>query len=236
MPFIAIDSLTDRRISYELKPKEYRQDWWCPHCFEMLSFVNTITKTKHFRHPPHPDCRYEPETKEHLDLKKYIFEDLKYSNKVEYEHKAGNRIADVMAFLPTMLIAFEAQVSSIPLSEFLNRTKNYLENKIYPIWILHPKNHLRFYRGYKWEFYYRVSKLGVLSRGVPWILWYWDNSLVKFEFKPKIGINPFDDEEYECSTIFSIRVTEKYTPREVIEKTDISNWKYWKNIRELEES
>ena len=239
MPFIAIDSEVRKRISYELKPREYRQDWWCPHCWEMFSFVNTSTKTKHFRHPPSSNCLSEPESKEHLDLKRYVFEDLKQSRyKVEYEYRIDSQIADVAVFLDNGIIVFECQVSPLSLSSLLGKTFDYLKSDVFPVWLLHPKYHKR-YMERNQDFYYKLSRIGSLLKDISWVLWYSENSssLQRIEFSPKFGIDPFG-EEYECKTMFYVEKGKSLSPTEVIGEFNTSIPSYFADmwdIQDLEE-
>jgi len=229
MPFRALDKENNSKISYELTPSEYRQEWRCPYCPSKFSFVNTQTKTKHFRHLVKGTYHTEPETKEHLELKRYIYENLKVKYRVEYEYKIGDRIIDVVVFLnEENMIGIECQVSSISLNEVEERNKNYESNNTFPIWILYPKYYLRkqldnfkYYRlkiierelrNSKWLFYYD-PKLEILRRNM------FEAKYVESDFVIySDDYNTYYADDYECETIFSISDFEIFTPIELVDE------------------
>lgn len=140
MPFIAINEKDERYVSYELTPIEYRQDWRCPQCDGKFSFVDCVTRIKHFRHLVEHHCQWEPESKEHLELKKLVYDTLKFGFFVDYEVRIGNNIADVVATRNHQKFAIECQVSPVSSLAVLLKNQEYLREGFSPIWILRYGN------------------------------------------------------------------------------------------------
>ena len=222
-PFKAYDQGFEEKISYLVSPLDYRQDWTCPHCFEKLSFVNTTTRTKHFRHQVECPYQTEPETKEHLNLKKYIYENLKPDYDARYEVNIGNRITDVLIKSNNHQIGIECQVTPMSITE-LHRLEDYFCNNAYIVWILYPKyfipktlNNLKEWLNPSPGIYYRLRnfEINLMNLGIVFYYDYDWEILRRLSFVPKISES---DEwgEYECSTTFSISDFEVFTPIEMI--------------------
>lgn len=120
----------------------------CPNCGNKMMFVDAIEKIKHFRHySENLGCYTEPETEEHMLMKKICFETLSniYGKNVvgeeyvELEKKILDSRADV--FLKPN-IAIECQASSISVNDLVRRTEKYSKNGIYVCWILSAQNFL----------------------------------------------------------------------------------------------
>lgn len=120
----------------------------CPNCGNKMMFVDAIEKIKHFRHySENLGCYSEPETEEHMLMKKICFEKLSaiYGKNVaneeyiELEKKIENSRADVF-IKPN--IAIECQASSISVNDLRTRTERYSKNGIYVCWILSAQNFL----------------------------------------------------------------------------------------------
>lgn len=78
MPLRAMAFTGQKYLADEIKETQKRVPWFCPHCYSKMSFVDATTKIKHFRH--HVPCPYEvePESKEHLEMKKFFCDYYKY--------------------------------------------------------------------------------------------------------------------------------------------------------------
>ena len=232
MTLRALDKEGNPKISYELSPSEYYQEWKCPLCSSKLTFINCQKKIKHFRHEVICPYEMEHESKEHRELKKYIYENLKSKYNVDYEYKIGNGIADVVIFLPKEVkIAIECQVSSISYDEWIDRNRNYRHNRTFPIWILHLKNFLKqIDEDDIVEPYCRLKAIERAEMYNPWKLYYDPNygGFLKriAEAKPKINsyLGTIWDGDIridvgdECKTIFSIIDFEILTPIELIDE------------------
>ena len=136
-------------------PKEY--DWNCPNCNGTAIHVKESIdgRIEHFRHKVTSNCNFEPETRRHLEMKKYFYDNLKDDEnvvRIELEHKVGNRIADIYLEMkkelytgafsthsndrPCPKIAIEVQHSKISLPKLLERTEDYDKNGVWVIWVL----------------------------------------------------------------------------------------------------
>ena len=74
MPFVALDKNGIRKCSLDLTPDQYRQPWFCQLCKTEMMFVDAQLRRKHFRHHVDHGCEFEAESKEHLEMKKELFE------------------------------------------------------------------------------------------------------------------------------------------------------------------
>ena len=68
----------NNKIFYSWVKKDYpfilinRNSFLCPHCNSDLIFVDGIEIIKHFRHKVKSNCDFEPESKEHLEMKFWL--------------------------------------------------------------------------------------------------------------------------------------------------------------------
>lgn len=105
----------------------------CPACKKRVVFVNPETNIiKHFRHYKKSDCDTEPETINHLNIKKFMLSKLNLT-KENLEYPLGFARPDI--YIPNERIAIEVQNSSLTLKKFKERTENYTKNNIYVLWI-----------------------------------------------------------------------------------------------------
>lgn len=104
----------------------------CPDCKKKIILVNGLRIITHFRHKVKANCNPEPETVEHLNMKKYFVEKLNLT-KENVEVNLGFAKPDI--YMPKQRIAIEVQHSAISESKFLERTKKYTENNIYVLWV-----------------------------------------------------------------------------------------------------
>jgi len=119
-----------------------KQDYTCPNCNGKMLLVKPIANiVDHFRHYVICPHQSEPETIEHLNGKKYLYEIFK-DYKPELEKKLSNgQIADL--YLKKNNIVIELQCSTISLAEFEKRTEGYEKLGIMVTWILGTKRYLR---------------------------------------------------------------------------------------------
>lgn len=105
----------------------------CPHCKKRVVFVDPQTKMiKHFRHYIKSSCDSEPETKNHLEMKKFLLKKL-YLKKENLEVSLGFARPDI--YIPEKKIAIELQNSPLSLKKFKERIENYNKNNIYVLWV-----------------------------------------------------------------------------------------------------
>ncbi|WP_167629967.1 competence protein CoiA family protein [Listeria valentina] len=126
---------TQANISH-LKAKQ--GSFLCPACGEELILKCGDIKLPHFAHKQGTRCRFssEGETRKHLLGKKELCRWLLYQGfevKLESFLKAIHRQADLLV---DGQYAVEFQCSTIPTSQLLERTNDYLSERLTPIWLL----------------------------------------------------------------------------------------------------
>lgn len=109
---------------------DVEERFFCPECKQEVIFVNATFKIKHFRHKVENNCDPEPETEKHLEMKKFMMENLGW-DKNNLEVGLGFARPD----LYKDSIAIEVQHSPLTYYKFMERTKNYADNNIYVLWI-----------------------------------------------------------------------------------------------------
>jgi hypothetical protein len=107
----------------------------CPHCDSKLVPVLPRWRIKHFRHY-NGHYHGEPETPEHEEGKKLLYDALSSFGEARLEERIGENIADVALRSPQGRTAVEYQCSPISLPEFDSRNLNYARNGFRPLWIL----------------------------------------------------------------------------------------------------
>lgn len=114
----------------------HKKEFICPSCNSDVEFVDGIEKIKHFRHKTLSECEWEPESQNHLAMKKYVKEFLNIPDK-DIEVDLGWAKPDLILRQNEFkgFIAIEVQHSKIAVKKFLERTKNYTEHKIPVLWI-----------------------------------------------------------------------------------------------------
>jgi len=129
----------EKLLSYDKKYydiiKENKDNLICPHCNKKLIFVDGTFVIKHFRHHKLSDCSFEPETKEHIQMKKFFCKFFKLNPLINLEVNLGFAIPDI--YIPKEKIAIEVQRSELSYKKFIERTENYTKNGIYVLWVFH---------------------------------------------------------------------------------------------------
>jgi competence CoiA-like predicted nuclease len=96
---------------------ERKQCFKCDFCQERLVFVRDLMgkRIQHFRHYKKSDCLSENESKEHMLMKKILWEkfELNKNKSAEMEKKFKNNIADIYFKYDYKDIIFECQHSHI---------------------------------------------------------------------------------------------------------------------------
>ena len=131
---IEASQMTDKDLEYV-----------CPFCKEKMILVKPYEKiVDHFRHYNRCEFETEPETREHVNGKKILydlFSSCKNIRSCEIEPKlAFGRFPDLLL---NKKVAVEFQCSTISLREFMERTEEYTRNKIYILWIFGTKHFFR---------------------------------------------------------------------------------------------
>lgn len=126
--------------SFNLKEKDRDRNFVCPVCGnEMIPVLPEEAIIKHFRHKE-GEAHGEPESKTHLEAKKYFFNKLKednYFDSAEIEREIGDQLADLFFIKDGKKIAIEIQCSIQGKKKFRERTEKYNSKGIYVLWILY---------------------------------------------------------------------------------------------------
>jgi len=130
MPLRAMAFTGQKYLYNEVQEDLKRIPWFCPHCFEQMVFVDANTRTKHFRHLVICPYETEPESRTHLETKKFFCD---YYKDAIPEYRVGNKIIDV--FVPSEKIGIECQVSSISYEKVKERIDNAKQYGILLIWV-----------------------------------------------------------------------------------------------------
>jgi len=95
--------------------------------------------TRHFYHASESGCKYEEESKEHLEIKYQIFRICKsehWDTHVEFPAPDRTWISDVCAVKDGRKIVFEVQISTISPYELEERDRKYRNEGIESYWLL----------------------------------------------------------------------------------------------------
>lgn len=95
--------------------------------------------TQHFYHAVDTGCNYEPESKEHLEIKYQIYQMCKseqWETYVEFPAPDRTWISDVYAIKDGRKIVFEIQISPISPNDLEDRDKKYRNEGIESYWLL----------------------------------------------------------------------------------------------------
>ncbi len=118
------------------------EDYFCPLCKCKLVFKRGRKIQSHFAHFKSSECsftNYKKESKEHLNVKKILYQHFK--NKydkvfVEYIFKTDDSLQIADVYLANNNIAFEYQRSVIPFLDIKKRTLGYEKANIKLIWLI----------------------------------------------------------------------------------------------------
>ena len=120
------------------KPKQI--EWICPICDKKLIHVKESYdgKIEHFRHEKYAGHESEPESRNHIFMKKTVYQLMKrYYKNVFLEKKIGERVADILIESGTGKIAIECQASALSKKRFFERSKSYTDMDVAVLWIWH---------------------------------------------------------------------------------------------------
>lgn len=160
MPLVAKYLPTNERLNIlhisvpDIRSKYKKDGIVCPYCESALLTVGGSIKAHHFRHKVACSAfDVKPESREHIEAKSQIYRRLcelrdrhhKDSVRVELEYRfpeAGKngRIADIAQIFNTgHRMAYEVQLSPIPLETLQQRHDDYFQADIEDIWFFGPK-------------------------------------------------------------------------------------------------
>lgn len=146
-----LTSLTEGKRVHAENMTDRTKKYVCHICKEEMILIKPTTDIiDHFRHKTSSEIFHgEPETKEHLTGKKFLYDYFKeYDPKLEYILPNG-QIADV--YLTALNVSIEFQCSKISTKEFNERNKGYREMDIPVLWILGTRNYLKSYKSTVWN-------------------------------------------------------------------------------------
>jgi len=141
----AIDKNGNKVFAWDV---EYgnKGDYICPFCNEPVFVKKGEIKMHHFAHYPRSKCLYkewEPETNEHISMKKYFYRVLKrvkWVDEVDLERPIGNRIVDVyVRTIDDEEIAIECQASPCSYRKIDEKTNDLIKSGAYVIWVAHNR-------------------------------------------------------------------------------------------------
>ncbi|QWQ38702.1 competence protein [Gemella sp. zg-570] len=119
-----------------------RDKYYCPLCKSEVIFKKGSKIQSHFAHVKNSECsfeNYKKESKEHLEVKKKLYQHFKnkYKNvQVEYIFKTNDSLQIADLYLADKNIALEYQRSIIPYTLLADRTRGYLDAGIKLIWLI----------------------------------------------------------------------------------------------------
>lgn len=138
----------------------------CPACRETVTLRKGGVKAAHFAHQPPVVCEYgQGESEEHRLCKTAIYEGLvnhPHVTKCEMERDLGTVRPDVSAYVGRVAVAFEVQLSSLPLEKIVRRTAEYARKGIHVLWLPLYSEALRreLYRPKTWELWLHAAYFG----------------------------------------------------------------------------
>ena len=111
----------------------------CGSCRSELTLRRGQLIAPHFAHRPPFACEYGAgESEEHRRCKLALYEALKAHpavSKCEVERDLGAVRPDVSAYVGEVPVAFEVQLSALPLARIVQRTAEYARRGVYVLWL-----------------------------------------------------------------------------------------------------
>lgn len=118
------------------------ENFYCPDCKEKVIIRHGPHVSPHFAHQHHSQCNHQGETEIHERAKQQLYTWLKkqaLNVKLEHYIAATGQIADLFVKFQNKKLAIEFQHSVIPAQDIRQRTEKYLQEKIFPLWIISEK-------------------------------------------------------------------------------------------------
>ncbi|MDQ0268725.1 competence protein CoiA [Cytobacillus purgationiresistens] len=127
--------------TYVLTGIRSQDQFFCPECKMEVILKAGRKRITHFAHKKSGDCleSYERESQNHMNGKLLIYDWLKtqgFRPQLENLYPEIRQRADIGFSLNGLKYALEYQCSIIPEKLFIQRTENYLQSGIRPLWIL----------------------------------------------------------------------------------------------------
>jgi len=111
----------------------------CICCKQELIFHRDICgiKTQHWNHKSNCNYETEPESKEHIIKKKWLYDNISdiYKKYKPDSIMIGDQKPDILLELVSQKVAVEIQCSSISYEKWLERTKKYAKKGIFVFWV-----------------------------------------------------------------------------------------------------
>lgn len=113
--------------------------FFCPRCEDEAILKKGTVKIHHFAHKPPVTCEYGlGETELHRKCKMDLYEGLSEISRfrdVEIEKNLGTVRPDVFAYMASVPIAIEVQISALTMEQIVYRTSEYAKKGIYLLWL-----------------------------------------------------------------------------------------------------
>lgn len=138
----------------------------CFCCREVVTLRKGSIVAPHFAHQPPVACEYGAgESEEHRRCKLALYEALASDPRVrkcELERDLGTVRPDVSAYVRDVPVAFEVQLSNLPLEKIVHRTAEYFRKGIHVLWLPVRHDGLRreLYRPRPWETWLHAAQFG----------------------------------------------------------------------------
>ena len=222
-----IGLINNKQIYAEnLSKKDRGKNYICPRCKEKIILKYGDIKIPHFAHYSNPcDINEEPESKLHLNMKKYVYNYFKNKFKsVELEKWLNDQRADVYIITDTgKQIAIECQCSNITKENILKRTEKYTEKGIYTLWLF-PTDYFIFSKIIKYPLMYKVIKDFYYGR----IYTCYREEPTRHdgnEFNAFFINNYWEDrwsEWFQCHTVYKYKTKAKILYRKILDDWDLN--------------
>jgi len=138
----------------------------CQCCGRIVTLRRGGIRAAHFAHQPPVTCEYGTgESEEHRLCKIAIYESLRADPRVtkcEIERNLGTVRPDVSAYIDSVPVAIEVQLSSLSLERIMYRTAEYARRGIYVLWLPLYAEGLRreLYQPRPWERWLHAAYFG----------------------------------------------------------------------------
>jgi competence protein CoiA len=161
----AIRASDGRKVgAWEAEKGERPFECFC--CRRVVTLRKGRVVAPHFAHQPPVVCEYGAgESEEHRRCKLALYDALARdprAEKCELERDLGTVRPDVSAYVRGVPVAFEVQLSNLPLEKIIYRTSEYFRKKINVLWlpVAHAGLRRELYRPRPWEAWLHALQFG----------------------------------------------------------------------------
>jgi competence protein CoiA len=140
--------------------------FYCPKCQHEAILRKGKVRIHHFAHKPPVFCQYgHGESELHRTCKQTLFDCLnqeKGSAICELEKDLGKVVPDIFYIIGNVKVAVEVQISTLTMSQIIERTKEYYKLGIYVLWLPVFDNSLndKMYAPKQWEKWLHATYYG----------------------------------------------------------------------------